>query len=254
MLSKMKKKLSNQELCLNKFKRKRKRIIIRSVILVIFLFGVNTFAWFTYISRADLSINSSVVSWEVNFMDQNSIVKDIHIMVTDMRPGMMPFSKTIRVLNYSDVAAQFSYQINSLKILGIEQLGQKTTEEMVQVLKEEFPFSLTFTFGKDLLEIGDTSDFVFLADWVYEDNKYYKVNSLYQYDPSIFYYTYVDNDYQIDSTVTSENFLDKVSSGLYVFKDDADSYFGQACGKYEREAGKGCIDIQMELKVTQVNK
>ena len=254
MISKMKKKLSDQELYLKKLKRKRKRIIIRSVILVVFLFGVNTFAWFTYISRADLSINSSVVSWEVNFMDQNSIVKDIHVMVTDMRPGMIPSSKTIKVLNYSDVAAQQNYQIKSLKILGVERLGERTTEEMEQILKEEYPFPLTFTSEKSLLEIDDTSDFVFQADWVYEDDKYYKVNSLYQYDPSIFYYIYVNNSYQIDSTVTSENFLDKVSLGLYVLKDDADSYFGHACGKYEEETGEGCIDIQMELKVTQVNK
>ena len=88
-------------------------------------------------------------------------------------------------------------------------------------------------------------------DWTYEEDKYYKVNSLYTFDPAINYYVLSNNTYQIDNTVTSENFLEKMQTGLYLEKDDADSYFGYACGNYEMNTNKPCMDIHMDLEVSQ---
>lgn len=232
-------------------RKKRRRTIIRSILLIAFLLIINTFAWFTYITKANLSINGSVVSWEVSFLDQNSIVKDIDIAITSMKPGMMQYSKTIDIVNNSDVAAKFSYKIKSVEFLGTEIFKGEETETIKQKLEQDFPFSLKIKVGKQDLDLTDTSSFQVTMDWTYEESKYYKVNSLYTYDPTINYYVLANNTYQIDNTVTSENFLEKMQTGLYLEKDDADSYFGYACGNYEANTNKPCMDIHMDLEVSQ---
>ena len=232
-------------------RKRRRKTIIRSVLLIAFLLIINTFAWFTYITKANLSINGSVVSWEVSFLDQNSIVKDIDIAITDMKPGMMQFSKTIDIVNNSDVAAKFTYKIKSVEFLGTEIFKGEETEAIKQKLEQDFPFSLKIIVGKQDLDLTDTSSFQVTMDWTYEEDKYYKVNSLYTFDPAINYYVISNNIYQIDNTVTSENFLEKMQTGLYLEKDDADSYFGYACGNYEMNTNKPCMDIHMDLEVSQ---
>ncbi len=232
-------------------RKRRRKTIIRSVLLIAFLLIINTFAWFTYITKANLSINGSVVSWEVSFLDQNSIVKDIDIAITDMKPGMMQFSKTIDIVNNSDVAAKFTYKIKSVEFLGTEIFKGEETEAIKQKLEQDFPFSLKIIVGKQDLDLTDTSSFQVTMDWTYEEDKYYKVNSLYTFDPAINYYVLSNNTYQIDNTVTSENFLEKMQTGLYLEKDDADSYFGYACGNYEMNTNKPCMDIHMDLEVSQ---
>lgn len=248
---KMWKKLFNFNQPIEERKRKRRKTIIRSVLLIAFLLIVNTFAWFTYITKANLSINGSVVSWEVNFLDQNSIVKDIDIAITDMKPGMMQFSKTIDIVNSSDVPAKFTYKINSVEFLGTVIFKGEDTETIKQKLEQDFPFTLKIIVGKQDLDLTDTSSFQVTMDWTYEEDKYYKVNSLYTYDSAINYYFLANNTYQIDNTVTAENFLEKMQTGLYLEKDDADSYFGYACGNYEMNTNKPCMDIHMDLEVSQ---
>ena len=248
---KMWKKLFKLNQPVEQRRKRRRKTIIRSVLLIAFLLIINTFAWFTYITKANLSINGSVVSWEVSFLDQNSIVKDIDIAITDMKPGMMQFSKTIDIVNNSDVAAKFTYKIKSVEFLGTEIFKGEETEAIKQKLEQDFPFSLKIIVGKQDLDLTDTSSFQVTMDWTYEEDKYYKVNSLYTFDPAINYYVLSNNTYQIDNTVTSENFLEKMQTGLYLEKDDADSYFGYACGNYEMNTNKPCMDIHMDLEVSQ---
>lgn len=246
-------KLSNEKLNNPKRKKARKKAIIRSVILLLFLFGINTFAWFTYISRAEVSINGSVVSWNVNFLDENGAVEDVDIEITEMQPGMIPFEKTIEIVNHSDVAARFSYDIKSVNILGIEILQGESNENIISSLQNDYPFILNIIPGKTDLAIGDSTNFQVTMDWSYEETeKYYRLNSVYSYDPSVYYYTYTNNTYQIDETVTSDNFASKVATGLYLEKDDADSFFGYQCGNYEQNTGNPCIKINLELRANQV--
>lgn len=246
-------KLSNEKLNNPKRKKARKKAIIRSVILLLFLLGINTFAWFTYISRADVSINGSVVSWNVNFLDENGAVEDVDIEITEMQPGMIPFEKTIEIVNHSDVAARFSYDIKSVNILGIEILQGESNENIISSLQNDYPFILNIIPGKTDLAVGDSTNFQVTMDWSYEETeKYYRLNSVYSYDPSVYYYTYTNNTYQIDETVTSDNFASKVATGLYLEKDDADSFFGYQCGNYEQSTGNPCIQIDLELRANQV--
>ena len=248
---KMWKKLFKLNQPVEQRRKSRRKTIIRSLLLIAFLLIVNTFAWFTYITKANLSINGSVVSWEVSFLDQNSIVKDVDIAITDMKPGMMHFSKTIDIVNNSDVAAKFTYKITSVEFLGTEIFQGEETEAIRQKLEQEFPFTLKMIVGKQDLDLTDTSSFEVTMDWTYEEDKYYKVNSLYTYDPAVNYYVLINDTYQVDSTVTEENFQSKVQTGIYLAKDDADSFFGYACGNYEKNTKKPFMDVHIELEVSQ---
>ena len=248
---KMWKKLFKLDQPVNERRKSRRKTIVRSILLIAFLLIINTFAWFTYISKANLSLNGSVVSWEVSFLDQNSIIKDINIAITDMKPGMMQFAKTIDIVNNSDVAAQFTYKITSVEFLGTKIFEGEETETIKQKLEQEFPFTLKMIVGKQDLDLTDTSSFEVTMDWTYEEDKYYKVNSLYTYDPAVNYYVLINDTYQVDSTVTEENFQSKVQTGIYLAKDDADSFFGYACGNYEKNTKKPCMDVHIELEVSQ---
>ena len=112
MLKKMEKqkKLSKFTTILNNSKQ-RKKTIIRSIVLIIFLLGVNTFAWFTYVSNVDVSINGSVISWEINFLDENGATNNVDVEITDMKPGMLKFEKDIEIINRSDIGAEINYEI-----------------------------------------------------------------------------------------------------------------------------------------------
>lgn len=246
------KKLSSNE-NLQDRKKLRRKIIIRSVLLVAFLLGINTFAWFTYISRAGVTLNASVVNWDVLFQDETNAIKDIHIEITDMKPGMLTYEKQIEITNHGDIDAKMGYIIKNATLLGKDIFQNKDTEQFLQQLANEYPFKLSLVTDKNLIVVGDTAHFSIQLDWEYEGNEYYKVNNLYTYDPSVYYYTLVGDTYEVDNTVTVDNFNEKIQSGIYLEKDDADSYFGYACGQYENSTGKPCLDLNVELNVTQIN-
>ena len=109
------KKLSDNSLTIEK-KKARKRVVIRSLLLIALLLVVNTLAWFTYISRAGVTLIGSVIEWDISFLNENGAVKDIQIDITDMKPGMIPFEYKIQIQNNSDVAANIKYDIKSVKI------------------------------------------------------------------------------------------------------------------------------------------
>lgn len=246
------KKLSKFTTILNNSKQ-RKKTIIRSIVLIIFLLGVNTFAWFTYVSNVDVSINGSVISWEINFLDENGATNNVDVEITDMKPGMLKFEKDIEIINRSDIGAEINYEIKSVKFLGKEILQGQTTENIVNSLKNDYPFIFNIEVDNPQMEIDSKSTFKATMDWNYEEDRYYKLNSLYEYDPSIYYYSLTQNTYQIDNTVTQENFASKVENGLYIEKDDADTFFGEACGTYEKDTDSPCLTVSLHLSVTQAN-
>lgn len=234
-------------------KKTRKKVVIRSILLIALLLVVNTFAWFTYISRAGLTLNGSVIDWDISFLNENGAIKEVKVDITDMKPGMLPFEYDIQIQNNSDVAANIHYKITSAKLLGNELLQEGQEEAVAESLKTEYPFVLELTSDRDDIQIGEMISFKITLNWDYQASAYYKVNNLYTYDSGVYYYTLVDGSYQVDNTVTQDNFSEKVDSGLYLEKDDADSFFGYACGKYEDETGEPCLQLKVDLNVTQAN-
>lgn len=252
-LKKMETKLSNNQQQIIQPKRKyRKKVIIRSIILIAFLLVVNTFAWFTYISRAGVTLSGSVVSWDVNFLEETNVIKEIEIEITDMKPGMLAYEKEIVINNGGDIDAKLSYIIESLTLAGKE-IVQENQQALLNSIQNDYPYKLSLTASKEIISPKSSATVKIGLNWEYEGTEYYKLNSLYTYDAGVYYYTLVGNTYQIDNTVTEENFTSKVANGLYIEKDDADSYWGYSCGKYEYETGKPCLYMKLILNVTQHN-
>lgn len=242
----------------NALQKQRKRIKRRSIFLALFVLGVNAYAWFVFISSASVNVRSNVISWDVNFLDENSEVKDLQILTSDLYPGMDTYTKTIKIKNNSDLRAKFEANIDSINVLGEEVSNSSNTyEEKVDYLKNTYPFIVNITYPKDILNKNDSMDLVITIDWPYEKTdalarEYYKLTNQYKYDDSVIYYKLVNNSY-VDAGITSENFNSN-KLNLYLEKDDADSYLGYSCKTYKDNTAQSCFNFHLVLTVTQINE
>ena len=242
----------------NALQKQRKRIKRRSIFLALFVLGVNAYAWFVFISSASVNVRSNVISWDVNFLDENSEVKDLQILTSDLYPGMDTYTKTIKIKNNSDLRAKFEANIDSINVLGEEVSNSSNTyEEKVDYLKNTYPFIVNITYPKDILDKNDSMDLVITIDWPYEKTdtlarEYYKLTNQYKYDDSVIYYKLVNNSY-VDAGITSANF-DSNKLNLYLEKDDADSYLGYSCKTYKDDTAQSCFNFHLVLTVTQINE
>lgn len=242
----------------NALQKQRKRIKRRSVFLALFVLGVNAYAWFVFISSASVNVKSNVISWDVNFLDENSEVKDLQILTSDLYPGMDTYTKTIKIKNNSDLRAKFEANIDSISVLGEEVSNSSNTyEEKVDYLKNTYPFIVNITYPKDILNKNDSMDLVITIDWPYEKTddlarEYYKLTNQYKYDDSVIYYKLVNNSY-VDAGITFDTFNSN-KLNLYLEKDDADSYLGYSCKNYKDSTKQSCFKFHLVLTVTQINE
>lgn len=251
-------KSSNKESLFQAYKKlsaQKKHIALRSIIFAMFLLAVNVFAWFIYFTKADVDVNASVVSWDVSFLDSNEVINELIITSTDIYPGMTPFTKSIEITNKGSINATFTDEIEEYNIAGTNTFGTTdTTETKTNYLENYYPFKVALSIDKTTIAPNDTANFTVTITWPYEDaTKYYQMNNLYLYDPSIDYYTLSGTTYSADSTVTTANYSTKVASGLYMQKDDADGYWGSTCKTYQTTNNTSCLNVKLKLVVTQVN-
>ncbi len=244
----------------NKLQKDRKKIKRRAMLMVGLLLGVNAFAWFAYIAKADFQFDATVVAWDVNFYADKTEVNDMVISVGDIYPGLgdtsisamnKPFNKTIEVSNVGEVRARFTYEFKSFEILG-QDLVQKgmTTTEIVESVRDDYPFVIDIVQTKDFLEPDGKLNFIFKLYWIFNENgKYQRLNDLYEFDDSYVYYELVNGSYVAKDLTEAQ--YEAQRNSLYLEKDDADSYFGEKCAEYEASTGKSCISANIQLVVEQ---
>lgn len=236
--------------------RKRKRIKTRSILLATFVFGVNVFAWFVFISKANVSVNANIISWDVNFSDSSEVISNVVVETTDLYPGMPTYVKEIYITNSSDVGGTFSYDINSIKVLGEEIMTSTTTQDgAVTYLNQTFPFLVSFNSSKVDLAEKDNMVFSINIDWPLEADdegarEYYRLTSHYKFDPTVTYYNFTNSTYNKVNNVTDELF-EANKTGYYLVKDDADSFWGSNCQGYRDTTGEACFSFNLLLRVTQ---
>ncbi len=244
----------------NKLQKDRKKIKRRAMLMVGLLLGVNAFAWFAYIAKADFKFDATVVAWDVNFYEDKTEVNDMIISIGDIYPGLgdtslnstnMPFKKTIEVNNSGEVNARFYYEFESFMILGKDIVNSgMTTAEIVESVKNDYPFIIDISANKDSLSPNEKLEFIFQLHWPYEESsKYFKVNELMEYDPSFVYYELVNGSYVVKE-VTKNSYGMSINN-LYLEKDDMDSYYGEKCALYEATSGSSCITADVKLIVEQ---
>ena len=253
-MMKEKKKLSDSGLYLYLQKR-RKNIKIRSVLLALFVLGVNIYAWFIYFTEAQVNITGNVVSWDVSFRDENSQVVEKEIIADiNMYPGMPDYKKTLKILNASELPTKFSYEIDEMTLMGEDIKTGMTTEQLEAELRESYPFIVNFISDKESMNVGEEMSFTFDVAWPFEnaegEDNYYKLNKYYSYDPSVTYFQYNSSSYDKANITDSSDFGININS-LYLEKDDADSFWGTMCGSYEKETNQACLTIKLKLRVVQ---
>lgn len=230
----------------------RKLTLIRYVLLIGFLLTFNAFAWFIYVSKVNTSLDIKVLSWNITFSVDNTSVRQINLQV-DIYPGMEDYSHTIKITNGSETEARVSFNTTSVRLFGQElTLPTQTEEQKEYDLSNLYPFQVIFNQDEDEIEIASEAEFEVNVKWKYEEDKYFKVLSVFDYDDELTYYTYdeVNDTYVEDQNVTSTNYITK-KDNLYLYKDDADSYIGERCGRYTSESNQNCLQIRGELIAEQ---
>jgi len=230
---------------------KRKKYL--SILLALFTLGVNIFAWFAFSANAGLELDGTVASWNVEFKDSDEVItRDIVVEVTNMKPGMPDFNKSIEIESKSDVTANFSYQVLAYSLLG-RTVNIHNKGNIITYLRDFYPFSIRLSSDKQVLNYHDIATFSLDVVWPYDSETplYYGQDEVYDYNQTFYYFTKSGNTYT-PSTVTDANYS-SLKSNLYLEKDDADSYFGMMCDEYEKTSGAPCLILNVRLLVEQAN-
>ncbi len=246
----MEEKQTNEETIIKLRKALLKRKYI-SIFLALFTLGVNIFAWFVFTTTANVGLDATVASWDVQFRDeQDMVMQNFVIDITKMKPGMTDFSKTITVNNHSDVDADFIYEVTSFELLG----HAIYNSNLYYYLNTRYPFSLTLNASKTVLNASDEVEFDIGLTWPYETNQevYYSLDDAYEYDSTLPYYQLSENTYSL-SNVPNQSTYNSIRSSLFLKKDDADTYFGMRCNDYETSTGNACLRVNLRLLVQQRN-
>lgn len=240
-------KLFSKEVIYTTLQKHKKRLKWQSLLLAMFVFCVNIYAWFTYFSKAEVLVDVNVSSWDIQFYDDNRLVNDFVVDIVDVYPGMDTYTKELTVTNSSDMGAEFSYVIETVTMNGVNVLPlEYNLEQSVDYLKNFYPFEINFSNNKELLERGESLKFGVTVDWPYEslETTYFRLNSQYTYDSNFTYYTFDGNNY-LKREVTEDEY-NSLKNDLYLEKDDADTFFGEKCSD--------CFQVKLKLIVEQVEK
>ena len=234
--------------------KRRNKLKRNGIILAMFLLVVNTYAWFVYLAKASLTVDASVIGWDIKFYDENGEEMDVTINIKDLYPGMKDYQKKIIITNDSSLKGEFSYTISDLKLIGIES-DIKESNQLVESLQNDYPFKVTFESDKNELDSdGDFTNFYIRVVWPFEsDNKYTLIKERNKFQGLYPYYKLDNQNYIIDEEVTSVNFLDKVNSGIYMDSDDIDTFWGEQAVIYkDNNPDKGTLTFKLNMRVEQV--
>ena len=107
----------NRDATEQKFNKIKSTILKLSLIMLNFICA--TFAWFTYTMMLDPTVEVNLSAWQVDFKDTTgSLGTSMQFQVGEFYPGMTDYKKEIQIENLGDRAANITYHIGTLKILG----------------------------------------------------------------------------------------------------------------------------------------
>lgn len=238
-------------------KKKNKRTKLFSILMILTLLSVNAYAWFIYISESSFELSANIVSWDVNFLTESNEVSEIYETIEDVAPGMLPYTKSVNIRNNSDFDATFNYNLTDFVILGKNALPSNakdmTVGEILMYLRDRYPFDFIMMSYTDRIAKNQEGRFEINFGWNFENNsQYYKLTDIYTFNPSFDYYRLVNGAYVLDETITASNYNANINS-LYLYKDDADSFFGMECPNYVGNTARTCVKYKVHLIVEQLD-
>lgn len=167
-------------------RRRRRRLTLRTIFMLSLTLIFNTYAWFLYVTTVSTNMQVHVDAWSVNFeVDGNIIEKEFLFEVDHAYPGMSDIERTVTVSNSGEKDATLSYNIFYIRILNdiyvveeeltteekAELTGNETkvtSDEMIRMLKEDFPFKIEATCSLNQLVANGNATVSMKFNWAYE--------------------------------------------------------------------------------------
>lgn len=153
-------------------RRIKKRVKLRTILLLMLTFAANSYAWFIYTTRVENQIEAHVRSWSVSFESASGGAEEfIKFSIDDMYPGMEEFKDSIKAVNNGENKAKLSYEIVSFKIMDtLYESGKNiTSEELLNKIRTEYPFKIILAVTNEEMDgKGGESEFTFSVTWPYE--------------------------------------------------------------------------------------
>ena len=151
----------------------RKRVKLRTILLLALTFAANSYAWFIYTTKVNNSVEAHVRSWNVRFdFEESEIAEFVNFNIDDMYPGMTEYSNFINIINSGEALGKISYEIVSARIMNDNYVvdGEVITSEgLINSLTNDYPFIIDI--GVSNLEVtpnGGEEQFYIRVNWAYE--------------------------------------------------------------------------------------
>ena len=150
-----------------------KRVRISTLILLLITFSSTTFAWFIYATKISASITAHIDSWNILFTNEdNAISEYVNFYIPDLYPGMTTYTDNISATNLGERSATITYEIISVKILGVLYTidGETlTSAQMSNKLAGDYPFQILMSLSNSLINPNyGSTQFTLTVQWPYE--------------------------------------------------------------------------------------
>lgn len=156
----------------NLLKEIRKRVKLRTLVLLIVLLVFNSYAWFIYASKVSSSINVHVSSWDIAFeAGTGETTTNVVFNVQRAYPGMETYSETITARNRGETVAVLTYEITSIKIFGnTYTVDENTTlEDLNNMIENDFPFQINIVSSSENLAATNGEATITISfEWAFE--------------------------------------------------------------------------------------
>ena len=169
---------------MTRWQRIKKVIKPKNIIVLIILLTSYTFAWFIYATKVQNEMSAHVGAWDILFESGDSPIVDyINVSIDNMYPGMEDFHYELKAYNKSEVGASLTYTLLSADIMGDvyytkegrneanEEVTETdlTSEELIKVLKDNYPFKFDFSVSSSNLDADIGEAFYYIdANWPFE--------------------------------------------------------------------------------------
>ena len=154
------------------FRRLKKRISGKTLLILIVTLSANTFAWFIYANKVQTGVEATIKAWNITFeLDSGQITEYITINVDELYPGKT-FSKNIVIYNRGDTDADLSYQISSITLFGTTttytEAQNANPASLLASIQANYPFTISLAFSDAVLSAGSNETFTVGINWPYE--------------------------------------------------------------------------------------
>lgn len=150
-----------------------KRIRLSTLILLLITSVSTSFAWFIYATKVSAGITTHIETWNILFTNEdNAISEYVNFVIPNLVPGMEDYTASVSAYNLGEHSATISYEIVSVKILGVNYTvdGTTLTSSMLENrLYNDYPFKIQFDLSNEVVTATTgRSTFSINVSWPYE--------------------------------------------------------------------------------------